>query len=218
VEGGGTLIVCPDSILADEYARPTGTLRSLGLQVVRREPPRLKRGELLVTEYNLPDLPRMPLKQVGGRPFMVDGVPLAAAGGRQIIRCKGSDVISRFEDYSPAVIRLRRGTGTIYWLASPMEPKSWGLFLCQAAADAGLKPDLRVVRDTGGTIPELEYRTVTSGGVRLAYLHNNSDEALRVALQPAFPFTHIVDRRKETQLQGASLSLPARETTILEFR
>jgi len=218
VENGGTLVVCPDSLLADEYARPTATLRSLGLRLTRREPPRLKRGELLVTEYNLPDLPRMPLKKTGGKPFTVDGVPLTAAGGRQIIECRAPEVMARFEDGAPAAIRLPRSKGTIFWLAAPLDPPSWALFLSQAAADSGLKPDLRVVRDTGGAIPELEYRTVASGGVRLAYLYNNSDQDLQLALQPAFPFTRIVDRRKEAQLEGTSLILTARETAILEFR
>jgi hypothetical protein len=218
VAGGGTLIACPDSILADEYARPTVTLRSLGLSLTRRESPRLKRGEMLVTEYNLPDLPRMPLIQSGGKPFTVDGAPLAAAGGRQILECGASDVISRFEDGSPAIVRLRREKGTIYWLASPLEPESWGRFLSHAGAESGLKPELRVVRDSGGAVPELEYRTVALGGVRLAYFYNNSDRQLRLALQPAFPFTRVVDRRKEAQLQGTTLDLPARETAILEFR
>jgi len=218
VEGGGTLIACPDSLLADEYSRPTGILGSLGLRLTRREPPRLKRGELLVTEYNLPDLPRMPLKRADRKPFTTDGVPLAAAGARQILECQASDVIARFEDGSPAIIQLRRAKGTIYWLAAPLDPQSWGRFLSQAAADAGLKAELRVVRDTGGTAPELEYRVVASVGGRLAYLYNNSDRELRLALQPAFLFTHIIDRRKEAQLQGTTLVLPARETAILEFR
>ena len=218
VEGGGTLIVCPDSLLADEYARPAGTLRSLGLRLTRREPPRLKRGESLVTDYNLSDLPRMPLHQAGRKAFVVDGVPLAAAGGRQILECKSSDVAARFEDGSPALIRVQREKGVIYWLAAPLEPQSWGRFLSQAAADSGLKPELRVARDGGGVVPELEYRVTASGGSRLAYFYNNSDQKLRLVLQPAFPFTRIIDRRKEAQLQGTTLVLPARETAILEFR
>ena len=45
VAGGGTLIVSPDSLLADEYARPAGTLARLGLRMLRREPAPLQHGE-----------------------------------------------------------------------------------------------------------------------------------------------------------------------------
>jgi beta-galactosidase len=218
VEGGGTLIACPDSLLADEYARPTGTLRSLGVTLSRREPPRLKRGETIVTEYNLPDLPRMPLLQSDRKPLMAGGMPLVAAGGRQILECKDCGALARFEDGSPALLRIRRGLGTIYWLAAPLEPRCWSRFLAQVATDSGLKPGLRVVPDDGGDVTALEYRVAVAGGSHLAYFYNNSDQDMRLSLQPDFPFERIIDRRKEAQLQGARLNLAARETALLEFR
>src|SRR5581483_3399397 len=55
VDSGGTLVVSPDSLIGDEYARPWQTTPLAGLRIVRREPPLLKRGEKFVTDYNLAD-------------------------------------------------------------------------------------------------------------------------------------------------------------------
>ena len=218
VEGGGTMIVSPDSLLADEYARPTGVLRSLGLRLIRREPPQLKHGEWFVTDYNQVDLPRMPLWQDGGNRFSAEGVPLEAAGGRQVLECEATMVMARFQDGSPALVRVPRGRGVVYWLAAPLEPLSWDKFMLLVAKNSGLKPDLRVTREGGGSVAELEYRVIAYQRDRLAYFYNNSYQDLRLILQPEFRFTSIVDRRAEVSLPENRLILPARETAILEFR
>jgi hypothetical protein len=171
-----------------------------------------------VTQYNLADLPRMALRKDGGAPFTADGVALEAAGGRQILEGGRAVVAARFEDGSPALLRVPRGRGVVYWLASPLDPASWGRFLAMVAADSGVKPELRVAREGGGLAPEIEYRVTAFEGRRLAYLYNDSDRDLTLTLAPAFPFERIVDRRAEAPLAGRRLALPARETAILEFR
>jgi hypothetical protein len=218
VESGGTLVVSPDSLLGDEYARPSQVARSWGLQIVRRELPRLRRGEKFVTDYNLRDLPRLPLLNENGQPLITDGLALQAAGMRQTIQCDPAAVIAHFTDGVPAIVRLRRGCGTIYWLAAPLVPESWSEFLSFVAANSGLKPELVVTREEGGTAPEVEYRVTALDRGRLAYFVNNSDQDLRIALHPGFPFTSIVDRRTEMPLSEPKLLLSARETAILQFR
>jgi Beta-galactosidase len=216
-EEGATVVVSPDSLLADEYARPSRTLQSLGLRLAQREPPRLKRGEWFVTQYNLADLPRMALRKDGGALFTADGVALETAGGRQMLEGGRAMVAARFEDGSPALLRVPLGRGVVYWLASPLDPASWGPFLAMVAEDSGLKPELRVTREGGGLAPEVEYRVTAFEGRRLAYLYNDSDRDVTLTLAPAFPFERIVDRRAEATLPGRRLALPARETAIFEF-
>jgi len=118
----------------------------------------------------------------------------------------------------PALLRIPQGRGVVYWLAAPLEPLSWGRFLSLVSETAGLKSELSVLREGGGTAPELEYRVAAFEACHLAYFYNNSDQDLRLILQPGFTFTHIVDRRAEAPVPGARLILPARETAILEFR
>jgi beta-galactosidase len=216
VEGGGTLVVSPDSLVGDQYARPSQAAGLLGLRVIRREAPRLM-GENLVTDYNLPDMPRMLLHNDSGGLFMAGSFGIEAAGGRQIIECDASNVIARFENGEPALIRLHRGRGTVYWLATPLLPESWARFLSFVAENSGLKPDLLVTRDVGGAVPEVEYRVTRFEEGRLAYFYNSSDHDLRIRLQPQFAFHGILDRRTETPLSSPELPLPAHETAILQF-
>lgn len=217
-EEGGTVVVSPDSLLADEYARPSHVLESLGLRLARRIPPQLKRGETFVTPYNLADVPRMPLRNRDGAPFTANGVAIRTAGSRQVVEADRTMVMARFEDGSPALFRVPRGRGVVYWLASPLDPESWSPFLYMVVADAGLKPDLRVTREAGAPAVEIEHRVTTFEGRRLAYLDNDSDRDAVLTLAPAFPFQQIIDRRTETPLNGTRLTLPARETAILEIR
>ena len=218
VENGGTLISSPNSLLADEYARPAETLSSLGVRLLRIEPPRLKRGEQVVTDYNLADLPRMPLIQDKENPYSLAGVTLEAAGGRQILECDNAAVMARSQDRTPALLRLSRGRGVIYWLSAPLKPASWGRFLSVVALKSGLKPELRVITEQGVEVPALEYRLIRFDQAHLAYFYNDSDRDLRLILQPAFKFTRLLDRRAEAPLLGSRLVLPAHETAIVEFR
>ncbi len=217
VEKGGTMIVAPDSLLGDEYARPSRVMPSLGLRLVRREPPALKRGEGLVTEYNLADLPRRALKLVRPQGFPGGALRLETAGARQIIECDPRRIAAAFADGSPAILSIEHGRGRIYWLASPLTPRSWNGFLTAVAAQAGVKNMLRVVMDEEAAEAGLEYRVTDDAGSRLAYFFNSSPRPIHFRLEPRFPFSKIIDRRAESPLSAPELQLPAGETAILEF-
>ena len=171
-----------------------------------------------MTDYNLADLPRMPLWEGEGKPFVMGGNPLHAAGGRQILGCDRSLVLAHFQDGSPALLQIPKGRGAVYWLAAPLDPLSWGRFLAGVADKVGLSPGLRVTEEEGKVVPDLEYRLTFFENRRLAYLYNDSDRDVSVNLEPAFTFSRILDRRTERQLGGLQVFVPARETVILEFR
>jgi hypothetical protein len=218
VDGGGILVVSPDSLIADEYARPSQRPPVPGLRVLRRDAPRLKRGEKFVTDYNLADLPRMPLLSRGGEPFILGGVALEAAGMRLMVECDPASVMAHFRDGGPALIHLRSGRGHIYWLTTPLLPESWGRFLSSIAEKSGLKPDLLVSNEEGGPVSDIEYRVIGFEGGHLAYFYNSSDRDVNLFLRPRFLFKQILDRRTETPLSGTRLLLPRRETSIVQFR
>lgn len=217
VRQGGTLVVWPDSLLADEYARPTNTMESLGLHLVRRVPPTLKRGETQVTKYNLSDLPRAPITLEREDIFAKASPNLEAAGERQVIRCNPKWVIGKFSDGSPALIHIAMGKGNIYWLASPLDPVSWAHLLPLLAARAGVTTPLHISSGGSDVLPELEFRATPYSGNYLAYFYNNSSSKLRFDLEPQFHFSKILDLRNGTALQGPTMVLPGHATSIVEF-
>jgi len=210
VEGGGTLIVSPDSLLADEYARPAGTLARLGLRMLRREPAPLQHGEQVVTEYNLAELPRLP--------FTVDGLPLEALGPRQVLESPAAQVQARFPDGVPALLRQHRGRGYLYWLAAELDPASWRRFLSLVARQSGLQPELQLAAEPGSTAEQAEYRITELQGRRLAYVYNNSDRDAHLVLKPAFACRGMLDLRRAARIVAGRLLVPARETAIVEFQ
>jgi beta-galactosidase GanA len=217
VRDGGTLLVWPDSLLADEYAKPTNTMESLGLHLLRRVPPELNRGETQVTEYNLPDLPRASIKLERQDVFSKKVPELEAVGERQVIRCNPSRVLGRFSDGSPALIHIALGKGNLYWLASPLNPESWAKFLPLLAARAGIRSPLRVSSSGSDVLQALEYRATPYSSNYLAYFHNNSNRTLRFNLEPGFRFTKILNLRAGKPLAGPTMVLPGHTTAIVEF-
>jgi Beta-galactosidase/Beta-galactosidase trimerisation domain len=218
VDSGGTLVVSPNSFIGDEYARPSQRPPVPGLEVTRREPPPLNGGEKFVTEYNVVDLPRMPLLNRSGEPFKIEGVALEAAGMRQTVNCDPASIMAHFRDGTSALVDLRSGRGHIYWLTTPLLPESWSRFLSFVAENSGLKPDMLVAHEEGSTASQIEYRVTGFEGNHLAYLYNDSDQDMQLVLRPRFSFKEILDRRTETPLSGTRLLLPRRETAILQFR
>lgn len=210
VEGGGTLIVSPDSLLADEYARPADTLVKLGLRMVRHDLAPLKHDETVVTEYNLAELRRMP--------FTTNGLRFEALGARQVLECPAAEVGGRFQDGVPALVRQQRGRGNLYWLAAALDPASWQRFLSMVARQAGIEPELQVSAEAGSTAEHIEYRVTELEGRRLAYLYNNSDREAHLVLKPAFAHRGMLDLRSQVRIEGGRLLVPARETAIIEFQ
>ncbi len=209
VAGGGTLIVSPDSLLADEYARPAGTLARLGLRMLRREPAPLQHGEQVVTEYNLAELPRLP--------FTVDGLRFEALGPRQVLEGPAAQVQARFPDGVPALLRQQRGRGNLYWLAAELDPASWRRLLSMVARQSGLQPELQLAAEPGSSAEQAEYRITALQGRRLAYVYNNSDRDAHLVLKPAFACRGMLDLRRSAQIVDGRLLVPARETAIVEF-
>jgi hypothetical protein len=217
VRDGGTLLVWPDSLLADEYAKATNTMESLGLHLLRRVPPTLKRGEKQVTEYNLPDLPRASIDLEQQDIFSKTAPDLKAVGERQVIRCDPRWVIGRFSDGSPAVIHIALGKGNLYWLASPLDPGSWAHLLPLLAARAGVRSPLRVSSPGSDELMALEFRATAYSGNYLAYFYNKSNQSLRFNLDPEFHFKKILDLRSGKPLARPEMVLPGHATSIIEF-
>jgi len=218
VRKGGTLIVSPDSLLADEYARPIKAMNSLGLDLIRRIPAPLKRGETFVTEYNRGDLPLYHL--LLDRPAYLPGLgtALMAVGPKQVLRCDRRLIVAHFTDGNPALVRIPKGEGIVYWLAAPLAPGSWPQFLAVASERAGVARELSVVSDLGGPLPDLEYRVTEYGQGHLAYFYNNTPKEVRFIIKPQFSASKVIDRRNEKQVTGSNLALNPWETSIVEFR
>jgi hypothetical protein len=215
VSSGGMLLLSPDSMLSDEYGRQLTTAAQLGFRLLRREPPRLRRGERDITPYNFSDLPHMSLTPTAGS--IASSLSLDAVGARQVIACDSGIVAARFADHNPALLDIKRGKGHIYWLAAPLDPRSWRRLLAAVSEQAGASLPMRVRAADGRELADLEYRVVQNGTSHLAYFYNNTDEAIHFRVTPRFSFSHVIDRRTESRVAGTDYVLPARETAIVEF-
>jgi hypothetical protein len=141
-----------------------------------------------------------------------------AVGPKQVLQCDRRLIVAHFTDGNPALVRIPKGEGNVYWLAAPLAPGSWPQFLAVACERAGVARELSVVSDLGGPLPDLEYRVTEYGQGHLAYFYNNTPKEVRFIIKPQFSASKVIDRRNEKQVTGSKLALNPWETSIVEFR
>ena len=205
---GGTLVVMPTSLAADEYNRRRDYLKNdLGVEIVKEMVPTYlaKKAEAGVakagSEY---DFIQGPIAEtvVADEPTATitwtaagkaPAKTLAGNGIRQQIKVTGGTVLATFEDGTPAVVALKLGKGEVIYVAMQLEQGSTGELLDWVYDRAGVKRLARVTDPAGKPVQGLESRTVTGAQGTITYLYNMNQTTVKAVLHPAAPVSSIDD-------------------------
>jgi hypothetical protein len=197
VRGGGTLVLTPNSWLADEYARPAGYLKDLGLRVEEMTLPEVRVSEArpdvargtgfimgAISEVELRKVPKSTLTLAKDAPFGREVLPLVGWGIQHSLSVENprAKLVATFEDGRPAVVRLPLGEGAIYYFATPLEAESWHRFFDALYDALGVARPVRTV-STGGGLHLVDSRTVPFEGGWLTYVCNLRDAPREVVLR-----------------------------------
>lgn len=215
VEAGGTLLLLGDSLRADQYARPADYLAQLGLSVS---------GDITSAEGDEaperqpfgPDDPGWSAAQdPAAYHFSPEGARLLGQAPRLQLRAEGAEVLARFEDGAPGLLRLARGAGQVYCLAARLGEESLATLVERLLSEAGVAPLVSLRNAQGQPLRDLEARAVEHEGAVLLYAINSRSEPLTVTLHSARPFTEVEDLRTlERRPYDGLLTLPARDTGL----
>ena len=204
VRDGGTLVLSPNTWLADEYARPADYLSNLGISIEGMALPEVRVSEArpdverptgfimgAISEVELEKVPKSSLQETSDWPFARRGRPPARRGRELVgwgvqhtvsVTNPETSVIATLADGRPAILRIPLGKGTAYCFATPLTAESWHRFF-DALYDA-----LRVTRLTrtvnveGENFFGIDSRTVAVDGGYLTYVINLLGEAQEVTL------------------------------------
>lgn len=221
VQEGGTLLVTGDSLRADQYARPTGYLEDLGLSVS---------GSLDERSAGDDSPERQPFGpgEPGWRPDMDlaayhfapdDPSRLLGKAPRLQVEAVGeADVLARFEDDTPGLLRLSRGRGRIYYLGARLGEESLLSLAERLFDEAGVEPIVSVVAAGGKHPRDIESRSVEHGDDVLLYVINPRTEALTLQLQTDRSFGQVEDLRTlERRAYDGEIRVPPRDTGLFRF-
>ena len=180
VEQGGCALVVPESFLFDQYARPADKLAGLGLKVKDITlPPVLGEGEL-VKNYDQSFTQTLVFGEVkrkittGGTDIFKNkaGLVLQSDGLVQTLDPGKNEVLAQFEDGGAAIVLVRLGKGTLYYLAAPLEIGDYQKLLEPLAEKVALKRPLVALDGQGSLITGAEVRAVERKDDFLVYASN----------------------------------------------
>ena len=203
-QDGGSLMITPTSLVADEYNRKRDYLKGIGVEIVQETVPKYlaKKATAGVeqpgSEYDFIQGPIAktvvedePKAKIAWK--APNGLPgLDGAGIRQTLKLAGAhEVLAAYDDGSPAVVRIKVGKGQIIYVAMQLTDASTGDLLDWVYAQGGVERMVRTVGPDGKRIPGLESRTVPCKDGYLTYVYNLTPGVMKVHLKPAIKVAAI---------------------------
>jgi len=199
---GGRVVITPNSLMFDQYARPKDYLARLGVSVksVRSGSfgtSDVKRDAFLqgmIRETVAKDLPAEAVVCNANAP-LPEGTRLSGRGVFQSIESTdGATVVAKTADGAKAILEIPYGRGMVYYLATPLAPESMNAFLDAVASRAGVSRPARFTV-AGKRDWRIEARAVDVPGGILFYMTNRADKPLTVSAALPAGFSDAVDLR-----------------------
>ncbi|MBI3829364.1 MAG: beta-galactosidase trimerization domain-containing protein [Planctomycetes bacterium] len=232
---GGTLVITPTSLVADEYNRRRDYLKNLGIEVLSEELPEFMAGEAKrgIEQTGELDFIQGPVvkTQVAKeskrrvRPnysalFDKDTRELEAAGVIQLVR-PSSDwkvLASYVDDGAPAILSRTLGKGSICYLAAQLSVDSRRVLFDRLLGEAGAPRPVRAFSAQGGYPEGVESRTVLFEGQWLTYLVNTNKEPVKIKLSAERGIGAIFNLNSATRASSATLTLEPYESAIYKIQ
>ncbi|MGH9338894.1 MAG: beta-galactosidase [Acidobacteriota bacterium] len=221
---GGRVLVVPESLLGDEYNHVQDYLARLGIEVQETRRPRPGSAGVLVQGYDQSFSQGVVFADTA---FDLKPLPAAASsigelegrGVRQLLKADGNaETLFRFEDRSPAVLRVTLGKGAVYVAASSFEGRSYARLLDALFEEARVTRPVRVRASEGTDKWKVEARFAQVGSRRLLYIVNFRNEPTRLRVEaPTGFFSTLHDLRQGREITGGDITLPAHQTAIYEM-
>jgi hypothetical protein len=194
---GGSLVITPTSMVADEYNRRVDYLKDLGIEIVKETVPKYLAGKARAgverpgSEYDFiqgPIAPTVvedePQAKLDAKKMNLD--TLNGRGIRQQIKVSGqADVLATFDDGSPAIVAKKTGRGEVIYLAMQLDEPDMRRFVNWLYDRVGIARPVRVTAPDGSMLAGVESRTIPYQQGYITYLFNLTDDGMTAKLVPS---------------------------------
>jgi hypothetical protein len=223
IENGGTAVVIPESFVFDQYARENNRIGDFGINIHDVTlPPVIGQAEKTQNydqSFSQAILYGEVQKKITcGNDDLFAGndkpVILLSDGLVQTIDPGINKVLARFDDGKPAIVLVRRGKGSLYYLAAPLKTTDYQLLLSPLAKLVGLKRPVVGIGLDGRLVTGAEVRSVEEGNNYLVYASNLTSEAVEFDLKGTGELGTVLDLRSLEELKGSHVYLGPYQETI----
>jgi len=157
-------------------------------------------------------------------PFPKRGLKLEGWGVQQTLQLTDprAKAIAKFPDGRPGIVTLPVGEGTVYYLATPLEERSFHRFFDCLYDAVGVQRPMRTVDAKGEKLFSVDSRTVTTADGYLCYVSNLQRQPREVRLRLPEGVTAVTNLSTEEPVahkpgEELVLTLDRYETVILKL-
>ncbi len=222
IEKGGAALVVPESFLFDQYAHEQDMLTELGLKVTDVILPEISgRGEL-VQNYDQSFTQTIVYGEVkreiraGNEDIFrgKSGLILHSEGLVQKIDPGKNKVLASFSDGNPAIVLVKTGRGTVYYLAAPLAAMDYHQLFAPLAEKLELRRPLVGVDASGELVTGAEVRAVERENDYLMYASNLGSSPVEFTIRGEGETGAVKDLRSLRMVQGGHVRLAPWQETI----
>jgi hypothetical protein len=226
VENGGTALIIPESFAFDQYARENNMLTDFGILIksvilppVTGEGERIKNYDQSFSQATLYGEVREKITCISEDIFKSKSAPviLFSDGLVQTIDPGNNKVLARFDNGSPAIVLVRTGKGSIYYLASPLRTSDYHLLLSPLADLTGLNRPVIGVDADGNLITGAEVRAVEQSNDYLVYGSNLTSGIVEFDLKADKMTGSMIDLRNMTRYKSCHVKLGPYQESIFRI-
>ena len=223
LRGGGTLVLLPEGLLADEYARPQEYLARWGIRVDAAHIPQIaglgpaEQGydQSFSQTVHFGEGREMRATEADDRLFAEPG-EVETAGIFQEIDVEGGEVLAAAGN-STLLVRKEIGAGALYYFAGMPEKRTLRAFMDAIMEQAGVYRPFRVSAPDGSRLAEVEARLVHTKFFDLLYLVNAGDEPVDFRAETERSFAKVRELRSLAYWEKLEGVLPGRQTLIFKL-
>ena len=227
VNGGGHLVVSPESFMTDQYLRPLNFFDKIGIRILKtsatpeynmgvleRQYDQTLRQSIVSSGTDNREITTLPCEEFGKAPLAFSGRGIV----QTLVAGEGSVELARFTDGRTAIIRHTLGRGKVYCLAMPLDPQSYARLVDRLFENANISRPVRFTDSEDRRIWKVEGRSLRQDGDWLIYLINHGDITAMVKLTlPAMPLSLKDLRRGVSLAPNGLIALTPGETRLIRL-
>jgi hypothetical protein len=225
IAGGGTAVIIPESFEFDQYARELNITDELGIgfrgitlpDVVGTQERKQNYDQSFSREIiygNVNKRIRVSDKDIFNKSKI--GCDLTSDGLLLQIDPGQNEILAEFEDGQPAIVLIRIGTGSLFYLASPLKTDSYHQLFSLLTDRIGIRRAVKAEDSYGNLITGAEVRSVERESDFLVYASNLTSRSLEFDFKVEDEIESITDLRTLKQIEGRHILLKPYGETIFK--
>lgn len=226
LNGGGTVVVVPESFIFDQYARENNRMADFSVKIMDVTVPSVLGVGEREQNYDQSFSQKVKYENIQKEIEVLDKdifaglskpVKFHSQGLIQTIASNDLEVLALFDDGKPAIVKREIGSGKMYYMATPLKALDIHQVLAPMVEKMNLSRPVVAVNENNELVTSAEVRAVKRDFDYLVYACNLSADTINFELKSNENLGNITDLRSMMQLEGNHVKLGPHQETLFRI-